>query len=134
MVAGQGPFVKNSLLQNKNEKEGLESALVLGSSNLHRFLGRFTWRCFGHYGLGSRLDRGAAEVHKELRRQRVDGVRHTFRNLCMVSTDVVFKHTTSVPIRKDHLKNLLILFLHGLLVLPRLRMEGGHLIFGCLEL
>ena len=64
MVAEQGPFTNNNNNNNNNyyyynycyyyyyykiimEKEGLESALVLGDSNLHGFLRRFARRCFG---------------------------------------------------------------------------------------
>ena len=72
---------------------------------------------------------GAAGVHKELKRQRVSGVRHTFWDLWMISTDVVFEHTTPRTHRQNHLQSLLILFLYGLLIPASLRMEGGHLIF-----
>ena len=132
MVVGQGPFRKNNY-KIRTEKEELESALILGGRNLHGFLRCFAQRCFDHSGLSSHLDKGAAKVHKEHMRQWVGGVRHTFWDLWMVSTDVVFEHTTPVPIGKDHLQSILIFFLHGLLVPARLRMEGGHLIFGRLE-
>ena len=128
------PLYKKEKLQNKMEKEELESALVLGASNLHGFLGRFARRYFGLCGLVSNLDKGALGVHKELRRQWAGGIRHTFWDPWMVSTNVVFEHTTPVLIGKDHLKSLLVLFLHGLLVPTRLRMKGGHLIFGCSKL
>ena len=72
---------------------------------------------------------GLPGVHKELRRQRVGGVKHAIWDLQMVSTDVVFEHTTPVPISKDHLHSLLVLFLHDFLVSARLRMVGGHFVF-----
>ena len=76
---------------------------------------------------------GLPGVHKELKRQWDGGVRHAIWDLRMVSTDVVFEHTTPVPISKDHLQSLLVLFLHDFLVSAHLRMVGGHLVFLCLE-
>ena len=128
-----GHFTKKKYkIRTKNE--GLESTLVLGSSNLHGFLGRFARKCFSRCGLGSRLYRGASEVHKEHRKQRVGEVKHAIWDLRMVSIDVVFEHTTLVPMGKDHLQSLLVIFLHDLLVPARLRMEGRHLVFGFPEL
>ena len=134
MAVEQGPLFKKKNYKMRTEEEELESALVLGGSSLYEFLGSFARRCFGCYGLSSRLDKGALGVHKELKRQRVGRVGHTIWDLWMVSTDVVFKHTTLVPIGKDHLQSLLIIFLHGLFLPAILRMKGGHLIFGRLEL
>ena len=118
----------------RTEKEGLEFTLVLSNNSLHGFLGCFARRYFGHCGLDNHLDRGPPGVRKELRRQRVGGVGHTIWDFWMVSTYVVFEYTTPIPIGKDHLQSLLVLFIHSLFIPVRLRMEGGHLIFGRLEL
>ena len=76
MAFGQGPFTKSCNLV-RTEREELESAMVLGSSNLHGLLGRLVQRNFDRSGLRSLLNKGALEVHKEHRRQQVSGVRHT---------------------------------------------------------
>ena len=77
---------------------------------------------------------GALGVCNELMRKGVGGVMHTIWNLWVVSTNVVFEHTTSVAISKNQLQGLLIVFLHGFLILAHLRVEGGHLILNPPEL
>ena len=58
------------LYKMRIEKEELESALVLGGTSLHGFLGRFARRCFGRYGLSGPLDRGHPKFIKNSRGSR----------------------------------------------------------------
>ena len=52
----------------------------------------------------------------------------------VISIDVVFEHTTPVTVGEDQLEGLLVVLLHGLFVLVRLRVERRHFILKCPDL
>ena len=84
-------------------------------------------------GLSGFWIRGALGVHEELWRKWVKGIEHAIWNFWLITTNIVFKHTTFVTRGKDQLQSLLIVLLHGCFVLTRLRLKRRHFIFGCTQ-
>ena len=124
----RGPLQK--FQKKKKQRRNLRCFLNIPSGSiLLRFLYRLALMHLGCCDFSGYWDHGEPRVHEEHWRKRVGKVRHAVWEFWMISTDVVFEHTTPVTVGKDQIQGLLVVLFYGFFIFDGLGLKKRYFIF-----